>query len=102
MRSFAAEEKRADVYNLTVDAVPEFFADGVLVHNCDSLRYLLSNLGTGPEFVLLDEPTATAAAEPVATLGPTVAYRPPVDTSAEWWLEGDDEGPRPGGTVQVP
>lgn len=27
------------VYNLTVDAVPEYFANGVLVHNCDALRY---------------------------------------------------------------
>jgi hypothetical protein len=30
---------KADVYNLTVDTVPEFFANGVLVHNCaDTLR----------------------------------------------------------------
>ncbi|WP_189764641.1 terminase family protein [Streptomyces xanthochromogenes] len=70
-------------------------------HGADALRYALANLGTGPEFVLLEEANTPIAAEPVATLGPTVAYRPPDDTSA-WWLEGDDEGPRPGGTVQVP
>lgn len=30
---------RADVYNLSVDGPPEFFANGVLVHNCDATRY---------------------------------------------------------------
>jgi hypothetical protein len=33
---------RSPVYNLTVQDQPEFFANGVLVHNClDALRYLL-------------------------------------------------------------
>jgi len=30
---------KRDVYNLKVADTPEFFAEGVLVHNCDSLRY---------------------------------------------------------------
>lgn len=30
---------RADVFNLAVDGAHEFFANGVLVHNCDALRY---------------------------------------------------------------
>jgi phage terminase large subunit-like protein len=30
---------RSAVYNLTVDGEHEFFANGVLVHNCDALRY---------------------------------------------------------------
>lgn len=30
---------REPVYNLTVDGEPEFFANGVLVHNCDCLSY---------------------------------------------------------------
>ena len=29
------------VYNLTVAETPEYFANGILVHNCDSLRYVL-------------------------------------------------------------
>ena len=29
------------VYNLTVEDEKEFFANGVLVHNCDALRYAL-------------------------------------------------------------
>jgi hypothetical protein len=29
----------ADVYNLSVSGIPEYFANGVLVHNCDALRY---------------------------------------------------------------
>jgi len=33
-------EKRK-VYNLTVADCPEFYANGVLVHNCDALRYAL-------------------------------------------------------------
>ena len=36
---------KADVYNLTVEHLPEFFAEGVLVHNClDMTRYLLHTL----------------------------------------------------------
>ena len=31
----------APVYNLTVSGVPEYFANGLLVHNCDATRYLL-------------------------------------------------------------
>lgn len=30
---------RADVYNLSIQGPPEFFANGVLVHNCDATRY---------------------------------------------------------------
>jgi hypothetical protein len=29
----------APVFNLTVAGEPEFFANGVLVHNCDQMRY---------------------------------------------------------------
>lgn len=32
---------RASVYNLQVENCPEYFANGVLVHNCDALRYLV-------------------------------------------------------------
>lgn len=35
-----AEEKKAPVYNLKVEGVPEFYANGILVHNCDAARYL--------------------------------------------------------------
>jgi hypothetical protein len=34
------------VFNLTVDGAPEFYANGVLVHNCDALRYGIT--GTRP------------------------------------------------------
>jgi hypothetical protein len=43
---------RADVYNLTVDGEPEYFANGVLVHNCDATRYLtafMDDLALDPE-----------------------------------------------------
>jgi hypothetical protein len=39
---------RADVYNLTVEGEHEFFANGVLTHNCDALRYLLMAMGLRP------------------------------------------------------
>lgn len=36
-----------DVYDLTVEEAHEFFANGILVHNCaDSLRYALARLIT--------------------------------------------------------
>lgn len=74
-------------------------------HASDGLRYLLANLGSGPEFVVLD---ATAGKEPIAEalqpLGPTMALR--LDDggpTVNWWeADIDDEGPRPGGTVEVP
>lgn len=36
------EQGQADVYNLTVADEPEFFANGILVHNCDALRYMVA------------------------------------------------------------
>lgn len=90
--SFVADEKPADVYNLTVDAAHEFFAGGVLVHNCDALRYLAINLGAGPSFPILDpidEPIA--GSEVLQPLG-AFAVRTNHD-SAAWW----DEPGHPGG-----
>jgi hypothetical protein len=103
VRSFVVSEKRADVYNLTVDTVPEFFADGVLVHNCDAVRYLLANLGSGPEMVILDDAPAEPIAEVLQPLGPTMAYRPAEAAPADdaWWFD-DDETPRAGRTVEAP
>lgn len=37
--------KDQKVYNLKIDKTPEYFANGVLVHNCDALRYCLSKIG---------------------------------------------------------
>lgn len=38
------------VYNLTVEEVPEYYANGVLVHNCaDEIRYLLLSRPATPE-----------------------------------------------------
>lgn len=34
------KQKNATVYNLTVEHDNEYYANGVLVHNCDSLQYL--------------------------------------------------------------
>lgn len=34
------------VYNLTVTGQPEYFAAGVLVHNCDAARYAIASTQT--------------------------------------------------------
>ena len=39
-----AEEKVVDVYDLTVEDVHEFFANGHLVHNCDALVWAITEL----------------------------------------------------------
>ncbi|ELP67637.1 terminase, large subunit, PBSX family [Streptomyces turgidiscabies Car8] len=72
-------------------------------HASDAVRYLLTNLGTGPEMVILDAPPAEPAVELLQPLGPTMAYRPAEPALADdaWWYE-DDETPRAGRTVQAP
>ena len=37
----APTNERVPVYNLSVEGEHEFFADGILVSNCDACRYLL-------------------------------------------------------------
>ncbi|MFD9564354.1 terminase large subunit domain-containing protein [Streptomyces sp. NPDC059994] len=71
-------------------------------HASDALRYLLINLGSGPEFVMLDESTVEPGPEVLQALGATMAYRPAPDAADDdWWLQ-DDEAPRAGGTVGAP
>ncbi len=38
--SIDLQPQKQAVYNLTIDAVPEYFANGILVHNCDVARYM--------------------------------------------------------------
>ncbi|MFJ6215013.1 terminase large subunit domain-containing protein [Streptomyces sp. NPDC092296] len=72
-------------------------------HAADALRYVLTNLGTGPEFPILDQPPTEAAQGQLQLLGPTMAVRPDSGTDTPWWLSDvDDDGPRPGGTVESP
>jgi hypothetical protein len=40
---------RARVYNLTVENVHEYYANGILVSNCDSMRYVVGNV-RGPDY----------------------------------------------------
>ena len=40
VRVSRGKQKNATVYNLTVEHDNEYYANGVLVHNCDSLQYL--------------------------------------------------------------
>jgi PBSX family phage terminase large subunit len=48
--SVVAEPQKQAVYNLTVQDIPEFFANGILVHNSmDELRYVVMELETPPE-----------------------------------------------------
>ncbi len=41
------KSEREPVYNLTVEDTHEFFANGVLVRNCDALRYMVMELDAG-------------------------------------------------------
>lgn len=41
-----ARSERQPVYNLTVAGTPEYFAGGVLVHNCDAARYVIASTQT--------------------------------------------------------
>jgi hypothetical protein len=47
------------VYNLTVEGDHEFFAAGVLTHNCDALRYAVVHADQG--FGTLWEPASVVA-----------------------------------------
>jgi PBSX family phage terminase large subunit len=37
-------EEKHDVYNISVEDAHEYYANGVLVHNCDAMRYLINEL----------------------------------------------------------
>ena len=37
------------VYNLAIDVVGKYYANGILVHNCDALRYIVAWLTTPTE-----------------------------------------------------
>ncbi len=47
--SLVREKRRYPVYNLTVDIVHEYFANRILVSNCDALRYAVSGLAAGSD-----------------------------------------------------
>jgi hypothetical protein len=88
---FASDSAPRDVYNLTIDGAHEFYANGVLVHNCDATRYLLINLGGGPSFPILDDPAENPfdEIERLQPLSVRFAFRPQDDDPAA------DEDPRP-------
>lgn len=51
LRTYESGERKP-VYNLTIDGEHEFFANGILVHNCDAARYLSWHLRfDGPPIV---------------------------------------------------
>lgn len=44
MLAFINHRDPRPVYNLSVEGSPEYFAAGVLMHNCDATRYLVRGL----------------------------------------------------------
>lgn len=64
-------------------------------HAADAIRYLLTNLGTGPEFTIFDEPPAER--EPQFAPGMAILPR----TTDPAWDVGDNER-RPGATALSP
>lgn len=69
-------------------------------HAPDSLRYLLVNLGSGPDFPMLDDPPDEQVAALLQELGPTVAYRPRQNDPTPDL--DDEDGPRRGATAVSP
>lgn len=73
-------------------------------HAPDALRYLLVNLGSGPQFPILDapEPAAELELQPLTPIG-AFAYRP-ANYDADPWSIGllDDDVPRRGATATWP
>lgn len=68
-------------------------------HAADGLRYLLTNIGTGPDFPILDEAPPSPEVPVGEEFAGVYAVRP-ADDAADWWTHADDDdGPRPGGTV---
>lgn len=56
VKSVTKLDTRKDVYNLTVEDVHEFFANGILVHNCgDSLRMIFAEYKTAFSTPLTEE-----------------------------------------------
>jgi hypothetical protein len=98
LRGFRAASAPRDVYNLTVDGAHEFYANGVLVHNCDALRYLTVNLGGGPDFPILDAPDSSLLTSlgvpPYRDLG-GMAERLPPDAVPGWSWDDDGAGDEP-------
>ena len=53
VKSVFATGRSGPVYNLTVDGAHEFYVNGVLVHNCDAMRYATTSLMRGANFEAL-------------------------------------------------
>lgn len=70
-------------------------------HAMDAGRYLLLNLGTGPEFVILDDQSDSGDGHHLYQPAGAFAVRP-ADTDSMWatW-DDDDDRPRPGATVTI-
>lgn len=97
---FRADSERRDVYNLTVEGAHEFYANGVLVHNCDALRYLLVNLGGGATFYDSPEPARPLGAPELLTpMGQWAVREDPAVTAAR---AAKDPESRPGAVQLSP
>lgn len=48
IESVQTEEELRDVYNISIEQAHEYYANGVLVSNCDSLRYIIAELPDDP------------------------------------------------------
>jgi hypothetical protein len=44
MQKNVVQENAQQVYDLTVDSCHEYFANGVLLHNCDLTRYIITTV----------------------------------------------------------
>lgn len=68
-------------------------------HASDALRYLLTNLGTGPEFPLLDAPAEEQLARLLQEFGSAMAHQPRASEVDPW---AEDETEQRGTTQRSP
>lgn len=74
---------RAAVWNLTVEGKPEYYANGVLCHNCDSLRYLTVHIDGGLEFAIASTGTRDTY-HPITSSGREGTLDPWADDDRLW------------------
>ena len=65
-----SESGKAETFNLQVDGVHEYIANGVVVSNCDAVRYVLSYLYRQPTSLFRPEDRAASISSKIPVFVP--------------------------------
>ena len=74
--------ERVPVHNLTVENTPEYFANGILTHNCDVLRYIVTHI----------DKTGSLYRAPFTNIGGAVSAANSLVTPSRWRGAGSMRG----------